>query len=387
MPLKTYKVLLLTILSILSLNANGILSKEQLDSLKFAKEKAKQDSSKLKIDWINPITYTYSYSDDESLGITKQSTITISQPIFKSGGIYSAIKYSNNLKASSNLSIYLQKKALVKKALNIAYNIKKLELQIKKQTLNLDNANIDLRIKKEGVFNGLLDMSSLNNAIISRNKIKSTLVELEFQKKSLIYSFNNLSSKKIDEIELPTFTQIDIKDFEENHLEIRKTKVDIEAKNNSKWVTTAKYLPTVSVNYTKTLNHNTDKDNDTYGFKVVVPLDFKGYYDSGSAKVEYLKAKKDLEILKLKERNFFYTQNLKIAMIDKKIALTKENINSYKELLFQTIELANAGIKTSDDVKILENSKNIEILTLKILSIDKQIELLEIYGKIISDKI
>ena len=387
MPLKTYKVLLLTILSILSLNANGILSKEQLDSLKFAKEKAKQDSSKLKIDWINPITYTYSYSDDESLGITKQSTITISQPIFKSGGIYSAIKYSNNLKASSNLSIYLQKKALVKKALNIAYNIKKLELQIKKQTLNLDNANIDLRIKKEGVFNGLLDMSFLNNAIISRNKIKSTLVELEFQKKSLIYSFNNLSSKKIDEIELPTFTQIDIKDFEENHLEIRKTKVDIEAKNNSKWVTTAKYLPTVSVNYTKTLNHNTDKDNDTYGFKVVVPLDFKGYYDSGSAKVEYLKAKKDLEILKLKERNFFYTQNLKIAMIDKKIALTKENINSYKELLFQTIELANAGIKTSDDVKILENSKNIEILTLKILSIDKQIELLEIYGKIISDKI
>jgi hypothetical protein len=39
-------------------------------------------------------------------------------------------------------------------------------LQITKQKLSLANAKIDLRIKKESVTNGLLDLSFLNNAII-----------------------------------------------------------------------------------------------------------------------------------------------------------------------------------------------------------------------------
>ena len=48
-------------------------------------------------------------------------------------------------------------------------------------------------------------------------------------------------------------------------------------------------------------------------------------------------------------------------------------------------ELEKAGIKTKDDVKILQNSKNAEALNIKILNIDKQIELLKIYGKIQND--
>jgi hypothetical protein len=50
-------------------------------------------------------------------------------------------------------------------------------------------------------------------------------------------------------------------------------------------------------------------------------------------------------------------------------------------------ELYNTGLKTSDDVAVLENSKKSETLKIQILEYEKQIELLEIYGKIISDKI
>jgi outer membrane protein TolC len=381
MQSKTYNILVVLLLSS-SLYSNEILSEQRLDSLKLANEKVQEDSKKLKIDWINPITYTYSYSNPDNSTSTKQSTIAINQPIFKSGGIFSAVNYADNLKTSSELSIDMQKKALVTQALNIAFNIKKLNLQIKKQNLALDNAKIDLRVKKESVFNGLLDISFLNNAIISKNNIKASLLDLEYQKQAQLLAFNNLSSKKIDEIELPVLKQVNYDDFKQKHLEIDKSKVDIKVKNNLDWMTTAKYLPTINVNYSKNMNHTTDKDIDTYGFNVVVPLDFKGYYDTGASKVAYLQAKKDLEILKTQEKNFFHTKNLMLKTLDAKIALTKENIKSYKELLEQTIELANAGIKTEDDAKVLENSKNSELLSLEMYQIDKQIELLEIYGKL-----
>jgi hypothetical protein len=41
----------------------------------------------------------------------------------------------------------------------------------------LENAKIDLRIKKESVTNGLLDISFLNNAILTKNSIDASLLE------------------------------------------------------------------------------------------------------------------------------------------------------------------------------------------------------------------
>jgi len=44
-------------------------------------------------------------------------------------------------------------------------------------------------------------------------------------------------------------------------------------------------------------------------------------------------------------------------------------------------------MKTEDDVKMLDNSLKIEKLNLKIFDIEKQLELLDIYGRIVNDKI
>jgi outer membrane protein TolC len=393
MHLKISKLLILSLFAG-SLYGNEILSQERLDALNLSEKKIKQESKKLKIDWINPITYTYTHSDNEMSGLTRQSTIAISQPIFKSGGIYSAIKYANNIKASSLLSLDLQKKALVTKTLNIAYNIKKLELQIKKQKLSLENAQIDYKTKKESVFNGLLDISFLNNAIITKNNIQSALLDLKYQKESLLLSFNNLSSKDINTITLPVLKQVTLDTYNKNNLDIKQSQLEIKTKKNLNWMTTARYLPTVNINYSKTKYHETssaglnDGDtNDQYGFNVVIPINFKGYYDTQASKIIYLQAKKDLEILKIEEKNFFYQKELKLKTVDEKIALTKENITSYNELVSQTIELKNVGLKTSDDVQVLKNSKKSEELNLDIYAIDKQIELLEIYGKLAYDKI
>ncbi len=390
MLLKISKTLsLVTIVGLLSssLVASEILSQEQLEVLKLSKQKAKKENDKLKIDWVNPVKYTYTYSDDEKMGLSKKSILSINQPIFKSGGIYSAIKYASNVKESTTISLELQKKELIKKALNIAFNIKKLDIQIKKQNLQIANAIIDLKIKKESVFNGLLDISFLNNALITKNSKQSTLLDLQFNKKSLINSFNNLSSLPYQDIILPTLSNITEQEFNKNNIYLKKSNADIKSKKNLQWMVTSTYLPIVTANYSHTKNHSLDTTNDIYGFNIVVPLDIKSFDDSGASKLEYLKAKKELEIEKKQEINFLKTQQLKLEMIEQKVSLTKENIIAYIELLEQTKELADAGMKTSDDVKVLENSKNTEKLNLKIYDIDTQIELLDIYGRIVNDKI
>lgn len=390
MLLQIFKIFTFTIVLTLICStsyAQDILSKEQLKVLDLSTQKAKKESDKLKIDWVNPITYTYSYSDDKKLGLSKKSILSISQPIFKSGGIYSAIKYASNIKDSSDLSLELQKKELIKKALNLAFNIKKLDIQISKQNLLIANAIIDLRIKKESVFNGLLDISFLNNSLISKNSKQSALLDLQFNRKSLINSFNNLSTIPYDKVTLPTLTQISNEKFNNNNIYVKKSSSDIKAKKNLHWMVTTKYLPVVNAKYSYTKNHSLDTTNDIYGFNVVVPLDLKSFDDSGASKLEYLKAKKELSILKLEQSNFLKTSNLKLETIDKKVSLTKENILAYNELLEQTKELSSIGMKTDDDVKVLQNSKDYEKLNLKIFTIDKQLELLEIYARVSNDKI
>jgi len=389
MQLKQFKKILLLGICVVSINANDILSNNQLELIKLSKQKNIKDSDKLKINWINPITYTYShqYNEKKNIGKTKTSTISINQPIFISGGIYSAIKYASNIKDYGNISLEIQKKELIKQAYNIVFNIKKIELQIKKQNLAIDNAIIDLKIKKESVFNGLLDISFLNNSLISKNTKRSALLDLEYTKQSLINSFKNLSTLSYKEVVLPKLSQISNKDFEAKNIYLKKDSIDIKSKKNMQWITTSQYLPSVNLNYTYTKDHILNKSNNLYGFSVVVPLDFKSFDDSGASKIEYLKAKKSLTIEKIKQNNFLDTKNLKIDTINKKINLTKENIVAYNELLEQTKELYNAGMKTKDDVAVLQNSLEMEKLNLKIFDIDKQLELLEIYARIMNDTI
>jgi len=395
MHFKIFNTLLISSLAITSLQGNNILSSEQINSLSLGEDQAMKEAKIEKYNWIRSLTYRYSYSDNELSGYSKSSAISIDQPIFKSGGIYQTLKYGNFLKDSSKLSFHIQRNQLIQQAYNIAFNYQKTQLQIAQQKLAIDNAAIDLKVKKESVLNGLLDTSFLNNAIITLNQQKAKMLEYQYAKNSLISNFSNLSDSDIDKVQLPTLEQMSEKEYSTNHMELQKTNLDIEAKKSFNWKTIANsgYLPSVNVNYSKTFYHSDTtsfKDGDTndiMGISLVVPFDFNALDTIEASKIEYMKEKNDLKILEKQEINFFKSQNLKIDMIKDKVNLTKENINSYTELLSQMEELASAGLKTKDDVKILANSKKSEELYLQILEYEKQIELLEIYGKLNSDKI
>lgn len=366
----------------------SILSKDRLELFDLSKKQVEEDSSKLKKDWINPITYNYSKVYGEFYD-TEKSFISIDQPIFKTGGIYKAIKYANALKLYSHLDINLQKKALIKDTTTILFNIHKLEQQIKKLELLIRNGQIDIQRKKEQVLNGFADTALLDNAILDTNTNKNSLADLIYQKDELINQFNNYASGDYKKFDLPKLALIDKELFINNNLNIKKTKADINSKNEYSWMIISKYLPTVSATFDYTKYHSTNnssityEDAQNYGIKVSMPLDTRTFNDIESTRIDYLKAKLDLNNTITEQENFFKNKLSKIKMIDTKIAIAKEDYELYNSLLGVIIEEKEAEIKTQSDVEILLNSKKMKELDLKIYNYDKQIELLEIYSKVV----
>ena len=389
MCLKTYNRILLTSLlmgSINFINANeNILSENKLEIIDYSYQKAIEDSSKLSKDWINPITYKYIYNNGENYD-TQKSFISISQPIFKSGGIYSAIKYASSMDKYSKTSIDTQKKELIKQALNLLFQIHKIDITIKKQKLLVDNGILDVNRKKEQVMNGILDSSFLDNSIIDLNTKKNSLIDLEYQKIQLINSFSNISDKEYSSLELPTLSLATQEKFIENNIYIKKQKEDID---NSYWIkrmTTASYLPTINLTADHTKYHETDgglqyQDATNYGFNITIPLDIKYSNQIQSTKIAYLQKKASLKDQEIQELNIYKNSIAKIDSLDKKIEIAKSDVKLYDSLLTQIKEQLTVGLKTVSDVQTMENSKEIKAWDIKSLNIEKQIELLEIYSR------
>lgn len=365
-----------------------ILSEKRLKNFDLTKEQIQEDSSKLKKDWINPITYQFSNNLGEDYK-TQRSMISINQPIFQSGGIYQAIKYADNSYKYANLDLEKQKKELIKEALNLLFKIEKTNLNIQKAQYTLANAKIDVNRKKEQVLNGFLDASYLDDSLLTLNTTKHNLVDLKYQKEELINNFNNISSSDYTKFELPTFTIFSEKEFLENNINLKKIEADVDKKGNYSYMTMAKYLPSVNAYYNYSKYHDIDdnikltKENDqTFGVNVTVPFDSRTYNDVQSKRIEYLKSKLNLENSLDDEKTFFKSKLQKIAMLEERLQITKDDLEVYDSILKTINEEKIAQIKTQSDLDTLQNSQKIKSLDLKIYEIDKQLELLEMYVKL-----
>ena len=393
--IKSSKVKLL-ICSLISLNLYAsneafdekIISEKRLETFNLSKEQIEEDSSKLRKDWINPITYQFSNNLGEE-DKTQRSVISINQPIFQSGGIYKAIKYADSSFDYASIELDQQKKELVKQALNLLYNIQKIDLNIQKAQYTLQNAKIDVNRKKEQVLNGFLDASYLDDALLTLNNTKHNLVDLKYQKQELINNFNNISSADYTKFELPVFKLFEEKEFLENNIELKKIEADIEKKGNYSYMTMAKYLPSINAYYNYSKYHDNDgngkysKENtQTFGLTLNIPFDSRTLNDVQSKKIDYLKSKINLENNINDEKTFFKTKLEKIAMLDERLQITKDDLEVYNSILKIINEEKSAQIKTQSDLDTLQNSQKIKSLDLKIYEIDKQIELLEMYAKL-----
>ncbi|MFA7083713.1 MAG: TolC family protein [Arcobacteraceae bacterium] len=391
MHLKRFSSFFVLCFASLSVFANeAILSKERIEMFDLSKEKVQEDASKLKKDWINPIVYRLSKTQKEEHNPLK-STISVNQPIFKSGGIYQAIMYANSVEKYANLDIQMQQKNMIKDATKLLFEIHKINYALKKQELLIENANLDILRKREQVLNGISDASFLDNAILDANTKKNLLAELTHQKNELVNMFNTLASNSYEAFDLPKFSLVEDQAYMENNLNILKTKEDIASKNHFSIMTVTKYLPTINFTYDYTKYHDYDNDinirenRELMGLNLTIPLDFRTLNDIQSTRIDYLKSKISLSTTILEEENFYKTKLSKVNMIESKKSIAKEDYTLYNSLLEDITQAAKAGLNSYADVETLANSKKIKSFDMQILELEQQIELLEIYAKLASN--
>lgn len=373
----------------------NILSGEKQLQLRLKAQKNSEDASKLKDSWINPLSLTATQStssvdtDYESKSMTYR--LTLSQDIFRSGGIYYAIQYADAAEKLQNTVLRLEKQSLITTAYRLLLQVKRTRLTIEKQKLAVENAEIDVKYKREQYLNGLTDISFLSNAIMTKNQLKTSLAELESTKADLIRQFANISDMAPEAVEAIELEPVSRDAYVARNLAIAQKQDQIEADRYVKELTVASYLPkvTVDASYVKedsdtnfgAFSQNKNEGYYNYGIKLTIPLDINTFRDIESSKLDYLISRSELETQKREEANFFRSIQERLNAIDTKTKLAGEDYKLYGELLLQTQEQKQAGYKTADDVTVMENSKRSAMLDLSIYKLDRQLELLKLYAK------
>ena len=375
--------------------ANKLLSSLKLETLQLKLNKNSTDSKKLEYSWINPITVSYGYTTTNQFSRTltnKSLSVSVDQPIFKSGGIWYAVKYAKATKRVGDLGVEAERRALIKQVVSTLFNLKKSEYQIKKQKLLIENDKIDIERKKEQFLSGDLDSSFLDQAILKKNQDIMTLYTLQDTKTKLELSFKNLSDLDPYGVKLPRFTLMQRDVFLKNNVNLAIAKEQIVQKDYFNTMTWTRYMPTLSLqaSYIKPYEYGsvfaTSLPNAldpyyTYGFRISLPIDITSYHNIQSTKADYLKAKIELLDKKREAKNEYSSVLERLRIVDKKLKLSIDDEKLYTSLVKSTKEKVKVGEMTLYDLKNLENSKMIRQIDQKIFDLDKQLVLLELYEK------
>lgn len=353
------------------------------------------ESDKLSKSWVNPVRLQYSRDYSTQIADVTRKTgrysVIIDQPIFRSGGIYYGIKYSQALRDATIADLKLQKRTMIGDAVSILFNLKKTKLEQEKMKYQIKNDRIDIRQKRDSYESGILDSSFLDQAILKKSQDETGLLQMELTLMELKQRFSLLSDKDPYSLDLPTLKLMSKSNYSEENLELKRDKLRAEQSDYNQKVTWAKYLPTVSLQgqYTKIDGDNPLFQPDgmklnyyNYGFTVSMPLDINSLSDIEASKVEKLRAV--VEVLDRKEtinEEYDWIDN-SLSILDKKIVLAQKDEKVYKNLYRLTKNLVDVGEKTSFDADVMHNSLQIRKIDQKIYKIDKQIQLLKLYVRV-----
>ncbi len=379
----------LLVTSLYGESLGSILSNNKELLFDYSLESNELESDKLSNSWITPIQLSYSKNYTTQFGsnviIKANYTVSINQPIFRSGGIYYGIKYADSFRNANRADIKLQKKMMIADAISILFSMKKTKLEQKKLRFLIKNDKIDIRQKRDSYQSGLLDSSFLDQAILKKSQDQTALLQIELTLLELNQKFKLLSDKNPKRLKLPKLKLMSRDNYKSKNLELKRDIFKAEQASNNVKVTWAKYLPAVYLRgqYTTGDPQFASMQGDYYSYGVVVsmPIDFNSYKDIESSKVAKLKSA--ISVLDKKDSIDKEYQWIKdsLRIINKKINLAHKDERIYKNLYRVTKNLVRAGEKTKLDSDIMYNSLQIRKIDQKIFRIDKQVQLLKLYAR------
>lgn len=311
--LKLFTLLSLSCSSLVVANSQynsleNYISENKQQQFSYDYKKNITNSSILRDSWIAPVNLNYNYTKsnpNSHIQKNQSATLQLNQPIFQSGGIYFGIKYAEALKKYSDFNTDIAKKKVIKETISLLMQIKKTDLNIERQKLQILNAKINLSQKKEQYLSGQLDSGFLDKAIIELNSVTQRLYDIETSKEKLISNFKTLSDLDYKKLEIPHLKLLNKKQFLQNNLSLKMEDAKIETHRYSKNITIAKYLPRINfvAGYTwsksedtsmqlsiPTLANPDELDYYNYGIKISIPLNINTFVDIEHSKVDFLKS-------------------------------------------------------------------------------------------------
>ena len=161
-----------------------------------------------KYEWLNDLNISLSQSKDDEHIKTKDYSLNLNQKILDFGGISSQIDYANNLFKQEALKIKMENfedlNTLYKNFIDLKIN----DINILQNDLNIKNSEIEVDIKKSQYRNGQSDISDLNDAIMKKNLLEDSKMNLKLNKVIYENDIKKLTSYKINNLSIPSISLI-----------------------------------------------------------------------------------------------------------------------------------------------------------------------------------
>ncbi len=383
MRILSYIFFILTFINAEDIN---LLSDTKKQILELEKKQIEQKAISNKFDYIGEINLKGSYTTNQDDLDTQDYSATFSQDIFKFGGISSQIEYANELQKLELINLSITQKDDLNSLYEFLINIKLNNIAIKQNMLNINNSQIEIRNKKSQYKAGDLDISDLNNAIMTKNQLSDNQKELELTKLVNINEIKKFTDREYTDISLPNIKLVSKELFLKNSTNINYAKVNISVDENLYKIKKSDYYPTIGLNGTYGYNDtNKDVGDDyyNYGLSVTVPLSYTSSSNIEQKKLDYLISKQELREAIIENSFVYDSAIMTISNYEERIKLAVDDIKLYNELLIMNQEEYKAGYKTVDDVQTIQNSMDIRILDIENYKLNIQKEILVIYFKML----
>jgi outer membrane protein TolC len=378
--------LLFAILLTSSLHSNSLLKESKKEVLQKGREEAQLYGDTLRDSWLGGINVEGSYNYLDSMGSDEtypSFRATLYQDIFRSGGIWWQIDKGKIYKSLNFAMLDSQERDMVFSLYNTVLGIQKLDIELRKMELTIENQNILIRNQRESYSNGLLDISVLDQSIIDLNTLKNQQEGLIQTRIDLIASLKVLTDLNYTNISVPNFVLPTLEEFLNKSFDLEIQKLQIESSRLDKNLAYAQFLPAVQIygtyDYTDTEAREGDETSIGYGVKITIPIGFNAGNAIEAAQISYLKAQSEYIDKESDERVEYEKIVSKLKSIERRKKNSMELIESYQSILKITEEYYKSQLKTVDDVTLVKNRVKISQHDLEIYKIDKKIVIVKLY--------
>lgn len=373
-------------------DASQLLSPEKQVLLRHQQEQNDAEHAKLRTNWIAPLNLTGTYSNDKSAAADSRSTTkrlgaSITQDVFRSGGITYQIGYADAKNDASRIALEQQVSNLNLQLFTALLGYRKNSYEIDQSAARLANYDIEIFIRRHLYEAGKNDITQLNTSLMDKSTELKNASSLRYARAQQRLEIAKLSDIDPETYTPPVFTLTARNDYLAENLELRYAKAQNRTYTLLSDVTRTAYLPTASLSGS-TGYQNTDPGNSGGAYdggyysaavNLNVPLSYNGTFASQEAKAAALKQSADTAD---RERLAKAAYEQSIELIEnyrRTIEIAQSNLALYNDLIAAIQAGVDAGTKTGYDLQTLQNTRSIEENTIRINEINIQIELAKLH--------